>query len=76
MKLDPEDIRRLARFTVRSKPDELTCDEWVHLVGEFVEAERAQVELKARQRLAASNVEGCPACAQELEALHGLLEPE
>lgn len=74
MKLDPEDIRRLARFTLQSKPEELSCEDWLHSVGEFVEAERAGTPLEERHRLVAKHVEACSACAQELEALRELLE--
>lgn len=73
MKLDPEDIRRLARFTLQSKPEELSCDDWVHMVGEFVEAEKTGGELSERHQLVAKHVEACGTCAQELETLRDLL---
>jgi hypothetical protein len=74
MKLDPQDIRRLARFTLESKPADLSCDDWLHMVGEFVEAERSGAGLNERHQLVARHVEACGACAQELEALRELLD--
>jgi hypothetical protein len=73
MKLNPDDIRRLARFTLDSKPDELTCDEWLHRVGEYVEAGAAGGSLSERHEQVARHVDACPSCAQELEVLRDLL---
>lgn len=79
MNLNPDDIRRLAKFTLESGPEGLTCEEWLHAVGEYVEARRAgEVDLAANERLrrVALHVEECRHCAEELEVLEGLLGEE
>lgn len=74
MKLDPETIRRLAKLTLETKPDEITCDDWVHRVGEYVEAKRSGGDLDARLRVVEEHASSCTSCSEELEALRGLLE--
>jgi len=73
MKLNPEDIRRLARFTLEAKPDELTCDEWLHRVGEYAEADASNGPRDERHEQVARHVDACPSCAEELEVLRQLL---
>lgn len=74
MSLDPETIRRLARMTLESRPEELTCDEWIHRVAEYVEATRRGTELDARLKIVAEHASGCRTCAEELEVLRTLVE--
>lgn len=74
MKLDPETIRKLAKLTLETKPDEITCDDWVHRVGEYVEAKERGEELEERLRLVETHTEQCTHCAEELEALRDILE--
>ena len=74
MKLDPEIIRRLARLTLDTKPDELSCEDWIHRVGEYVEATRSGTKLDDRLRLVERHAAECPSCERELETLRKLLE--
>lgn len=76
MKLDPETIRKLAKMTLQTKPEELSCDDWVHMVGEYVEAAQAGGTLEERHALVARHAEDCVSCAKELDALRALLEGE
>ena len=72
MQLDPETIRKLAKLTLETKPKEISCDDWIHRVGEFVEAE-GRPDLDERLRVVDRHAADCPSCAEELEALRGLL---
>lgn len=73
MELDPETIRRLAKLTLSTRPEELSCDDWVHLVGEYVEATESNAELTPRQKLVELHAEGCVSCQAELQALREIL---
>jgi len=73
MKLDPETIRKLAKLTLETKPDEITCDDWVHRVGEYVEATERGEELEERLRVVEAHTVQCTHCAEELEALREIL---
>jgi hypothetical protein len=74
MQLDPETIRKLAKITLATRPDELSCEDWVHMVGEYVEASRRGAPLDDRHRLVANHTEECASCKQELDALRSLLD--
>lgn len=76
MKLSPEDIRKLAKMTLRTRPADMTCEEWVHAVGEFVEATRGGAEPPEELRDVLTHAEDCPECMDELEALRALLDAE
>lgn len=76
MQLDPETIRRLAKLTLESKPHELSCDDWIHRVGEYVEATRRDAPLDDRLRLVEEHAAECPSCEQELRTLRALLDEQ
>ena len=76
MELDPETIRKLAKLTLETKPDEISCDDWVHRVGEYVEARRRGDTLDARLQVVDKHAEHCASCAEELDALREMLEEE
>jgi len=73
MPLDPETIRRLARLTLETRPHELSCEDWIHRVGEYVEATRSGAALDERLRLVEQHAAECPSCEEELETLRRLL---
>ena len=76
MELDPETIRKLAKMTLETKPEEISCEDWVHRVGEYVEATRKGETLDARLRVVEQHGKDCRSCGQELEALKAVLEDE
>ena len=73
MKLDPETIRKLARMTLETRPEEISCEDWVHRVGEYVEA-AGKEELGERLRVVERHAAKCTSCAEELAALRALLD--
>ena len=74
MKLDPETIKKLAKLTLETKPEDISCDDWVHRVGEYVEARRAGREIDARLRVVAEHATHCKSCKEELQVLETLDE--
>ncbi len=77
MKLDPEDIRKLAKMTLDAKPEAVSCDDWVHMVGEYVEGARNGEDLATeRMRTVWEHAKDCPPCMDELHALEKLIESE
>ncbi len=76
MKLDPDTIRKLAKITLETKPEGLSCDEWVHLVGEYIEAKKQPSPLDPRLAQVAEHAEGCAHCEEELRMLQELLDEE
>lgn len=74
MKLNPEDIARLAKMTVEAKPAYVDCESWLHMVGEYVEAsQRGDDVSDERSMIVRQHAEDCPKCMEELEHLRELL---
>ena len=73
MELDPETIRKLAKLTLETKPKEISCDDWLHRVGEYVEVRQAGGDLDERLRVVERHAAECRSCAEELEVLRGML---
>ncbi|WP_437571679.1 hypothetical protein [Sorangium sp. So ce542] len=67
-RLSQEEIRDLAKAVLATKPDELTCDEWLEYAAQYAElvAEGAPVPEVLRE--AAQHLDQCPECAEELRA--------
>ena len=52
------------------------CDECFELLDQFVELELAGVDADARIPGLRAHLDGCPACREEHDSLHALLEAE
>lgn len=76
MALDPEKIRKLARMTLETRPEEIGCGDWIHRVGAYVEATRRGRVLDERLLVVERHVKACPSCAAELEVLRKLVAEE
>jgi len=76
MPLDPEKIRKLARLTLETRPEGICCGDWIHLVGEYVEATRRGRVLDERLLVVERHAKACRSCAAELEALRRLVAEE
>ena len=77
MKLTPEDIRKLAKMTLQAKPATVSCDDWIHMVGEYVEGAKQGEDLQSeRMRSVWQHAKDCPPCMDELKALEELVEGE
>ena len=76
MALDPEKIRKLARMTLETRPADICCGDWIHLVGEYVEATRRGRALDERLLVVERHAKACPSCAAELEVLRKLVAEE
>jgi hypothetical protein len=76
MSLDPDKIRKLARTTLETRPEGIGCGDWIHLVGEYVEARTRGRALDERLLVVERHARICRSCAQELEALAKLVAEE
>ncbi len=76
MALDPDKIRKLARMTLETRPEDICCGDWIHLVGEYVEATSRGRVLEERLLLVERHAKACRSCADELEALRKLVAEE
>ena len=75
MKLDPEEIRRIAKITLDAKPEYVTCDDWIHMVGEYVEAAQSGADRSSeRLRRVWEHARDCPPCMDELRALEKMMD--
>ena len=64
-----ENLRVLAEVLRITRPDELTCDEWLDRVGAYAEAVAAGAAKPPGSELIDHHLEICPECREEFEAL-------
>ena len=67
--------RVLARLLGPAGP-ELTCEACFEHLDRYVELERAGADANAAVPGMAAHLEGCPACAEDREALRALLDAQ
>lgn len=68
-RLSDEQARELAEVLLNTRPDELTCDEWLDRVGGYAEALAAGAPAPAGSELVAHHLSICPECREEFSAL-------
>ena len=73
MKLDAQQIQDLARLTVATRPDEISCEEWLARVGRYVELKQAGASIPEELQCVVQHLDVCPDCAEELDALERAL---
>lgn len=69
MKPTKEQLDALLRMTTDTRPEEITCDEWLHLVGRYAELAAAGEPIPPELQPVAEHLRLCPECTEELEAL-------
>jgi hypothetical protein len=69
VKLSTHQYRTLAEVLLKTKPDEITCDEWLDQVAVFAEQIAASRPIPAELQRLVDHVNICPECAEELDAL-------
>jgi hypothetical protein len=67
-RLSQEEIYDLARVVLATKPDELTCDEWLELAPWYAEIVAEGAPVPEALLEAAQHLDQCPECAEELRA--------
>ena len=68
-RLNPEQIKRLVRDVLNTRPDEISCDECLELLDRFVELELAGEDASSALPLVQQHLEQCGSCREEFEAL-------
>ena len=76
MKPELEKFRHLARFLIATRPDEITCDEWLEQVGEYAEAVLAGGAIPLALAQVQRHMDICPECAEEFGAILAVLHGE
>jgi hypothetical protein len=69
MNPDREKFRELARFLIKTRPGDLTCDEWLDQIGEYADLVSANCPVPARLAHVHRHMETCPECAEEFNAI-------
>lgn len=73
MKPTKKQIRALAHMTVNTRPAEITCDDWLDLVGRYAELVFAGKTVPAELHAVEEHLKVCPECTEEFEALQKTL---
>lgn len=68
-RITTDHLRTLAGLLVQTRPDELTCDEWLDRVGGYAEAAAAGRPAPAGSELVEHHLAVCPECREEFAAL-------
>ena len=69
MKLTLDMLRRIVRASVRTRPDEIGCDDCFEQLDRFAELRLAGKSTAAALPLVEAHLEVCPDCQEEFEAL-------
>ena len=76
MNPDREQFRKLARFLLNTRPDEMTCDEWLERIGEYADIVIAACPVPCSLEDVRQHIELCPECAEEFQAIVAALSDE
>ena len=74
MPFDKQQIQTLLNFVADTSEDEITCDECLAGMAEFVETQLVDTELPTALRRIEAHIAFCPECAEEFELLGEMLE--
>jgi hypothetical protein len=69
-----ENLRVLADVLRMTRPDELTCDEWLDRVGAYADALAVGAPRPPGAELIDHHLQICPECREEFEALLAALK--
>jgi hypothetical protein len=67
--LSDEQVRDLAGVLLATRPDELTCDEWLDRIGAYAEATAAGRPVPPNSERLEHHLAICPECREEFDAL-------
>lgn len=76
MKLNQDQIRKLAQATVETRPEEIDCDQWLDKVAGYVEAVANGQPVPSEYQPVADHLAVCPECSEEFDAMIELLKPD
>lgn len=68
-RITDDHLRELAGLLLNTRPDELTCEEWLDRVGGYAEAAAAGRPAPDGSELVTHHLTVCPECREEFEAL-------
>lgn len=73
MPQSPDLLQALAEAALQTRPDEISCEEWVQQIGRYVEILAQDGEMPAALEVVARHTDICPQCSEELQALRDAL---
>ncbi len=73
MKFDVQKIQTMAKLTLATRPEEITCDEWLVLVGRYVDLKLSGASIPEDLKPVVEHLELCSDCAEELAGLERAL---
>ncbi|WP_439626069.1 hypothetical protein [Gemmata sp.] len=76
MSLSPDELKELARFVLRTRPDEIGCDDWLGYAPSYAELVAALQPIQEPLQQAAEHLDTCPECAEEFRALLAALKDD
>ncbi len=68
-RLNPDQVKKLVRDVLDSRPDEIGCEECLEQLDRFVEMTLAGQDISAAMPLVQHHLEQCRCCREEFEAL-------
>jgi hypothetical protein len=74
-RLTESQLRELGGVLHLTRPDELTCDEWLDAIGRYAEALAADMPAPPGSELVEHHLAICPECREEMDALVAALRP-
>ena len=74
-RMTDHNLRDLVGVLLKTRSDELTCDEWLDHVGSYAEAAAAGSPAPEGSDRVAHHLSLCPECREEFEALLAALRP-
>jgi hypothetical protein len=68
-RLNPEQVKKLVRDVLDTRPDEISCDECLDQLDRFVELKLAGQDASVALPLVQQHLDQCTSCREEFEAL-------
>jgi hypothetical protein len=74
MELNPDQLKKIVRGVLMTRPDEIGCDECFERLDHFVEEVLAGKNAAEAMPLVQDHLDRCPECREEFEALVMVLQ--
>ena len=69
MNLDPDQYEKLARVLLKTRPEEITCDDWLEQVAEYTEHVLSGHSIPSSLAEVERHMQMCPECNEEFLAI-------
>lgn len=76
MRPNKQQIDTLARMAMNTRPEEISCDDWLALAARYAELEISGQPISEELQPVVDHLRLCPNCTEELEALREALRED